>query len=153
MDRTAALLYLQAKFSALATDAKADSQAANNAYITAIDSALIMLGVKDDDLSTADVDTTKRLPYLALLDYYTLDQFITIYALRYDVKLGQGSVEATRSQAYKQLEALRADAADKAANYGYSPGGSGVDTFSMGRLNLDFLEPGCGTGGEFNGYY
>ncbi|MBA2678278.1 MAG: hypothetical protein H0U76_07795 [Ktedonobacteraceae bacterium] len=140
MDRTAALAYLQTEFRELADDAKFTSSQYITAYNTAIDMSLRHLGTQETDLATATVDQAHILPFLALLTYYALKRFARLLAIRFDVAVGNGAVDAKRSQAYKMIQEQIKDAEQQLIKLGYDVGGS--PSFQVGRINLDFNEPG-----------
>lgn len=137
MDRTAATTYLTSEFGELATDARLTGPQIADAYSTAIDMALRQLGFAETDLATAVVGDAMVLSYLALLQYYALKRYARILSLRFDVNVS-GAMQAMRSQAYGQVQALLADAEETVLNYGFDVKGT---AFQLGRLTLDFNEP------------
>lgn len=146
MDRTAATNTLTERFRELTADAKFSSDDTTAAYDAAIDMSLRYLGVAESDLATADVEQANTLKYLALLDYFALERFSTLLAIRFDVSF-PGPVSAKRSQAFSQIETLLQRAENKLTNLGIVIGGNG-DGVQFGFINLDFLEPSP-AGGEF----
>lgn len=147
MDRTAALNTLTEKYRELAVDAKFTSQQTTDAYNAAIDMSLRYLQFQEADLATADVAQADILKYLALLDYFALERFSTLLSIKFDVKAGQGAIDAARSQAFDRVTTLLARAENKLSSLGIDIGGNGQG-MQIGRLNLDFLEPSM-SGSEF----
>lgn len=143
MDRAAALNYLTEEYRELATNAKFTTQQTTDAYNTAIDMALRQLSVAETDLSTYDVAQADTLKYLALLNYYALSRFARLLSIQFDVKAGQGAIEASRSQAFKAVMQLKDEAAKELLQYGVKVGASSGAGMQFGRLNLGFLEPPC----------
>lgn len=140
MDRQSALTYLTDEYSAFATEAKLVDPALTSAYNTAIDQSLRLLSVQESDLATADVDQPNVVKYYALLDYFALDRFFKTFSLRFDVGVGNGALNAKRSQTADQTKLLLEMAENKLANLGIVIG-SATAAYQMGRVNLDFLEP------------
>ncbi len=112
MNRAAALDYLQGEYAEIAVETGLEQSPLLKAYNTAIDQSLRGLGVAESDLGTADTTSAQVTGYLALLDFYALTRFNRIFALRMNVNIS-GSVQAEQSQ-----------------------------MLTMGRVTLDFLEPG-----------
>lgn len=139
MDRTSAVAYLTEEFAELATDAKFTSTQTTNAYDTAIDNALRKLDFAETDLATADVAQADVQKYLKLLEYFALKRFSRLLAIRFDVEAGNKAIVASRSQAFRMVEQLVEETREELAVLGIVIGGS--QTFEMGRVNLDFLEP------------
>ncbi len=139
MDRATATTYLTNEYVDLATDSKFTSGQISTAYSTAIDNSLRQLGYAETDLATADVDQTNVKKYLALLEYFTLKRFLRLYSLKFNVKAGSGAVDASRSQAFEQIRQLLGDAEADLARLGIPLGG--IQSFEMGRLTTDILEP------------
>ena len=139
MNRTDASAYLTEEYRELATDAKFSDDQTTAAYNTAIDMSLRQLGFAEADLASADTVQADTLKYLALLNYYALVRFSRLLSIRFDVKAGNGAIEASRSQAFKAVSELMEQAAMDLQQYGISVGGSG--SFTLGRMTLDFLEP------------
>lgn len=139
MNRTSAIVYLTEKYRELSAEAKFTTQQITDAYNGSIDMSLRQLGYEESALATADVAQSDVLKYIACLNYYALDRFVTLFALRFDVKAGSGAIDAQRSQISNHVVALRNLAAKELAQYGIIVGGA--NSFQMGRLTLDFLEP------------
>lgn len=142
MTRADALNYLMQQYGELASEAQWDSQHAGDSYNGAIDNTWRQFGVVEASLATATVDDSNILPAQALLSFYILRRFLRTFAMRVDVNIA-GSISASRSQLVKQLQSQLQAAQEEATGYGYYVGG---DSFVMGRLSLDYLEP---TGTEF----
>jgi len=140
MDRTAATTYLTSEYQQMADDAKLSTDQVTAAYNTAIDMSLRLLGIQETDLSTADVDQSKVIAYLALLDYYALKRFERMLSIKFDVNVGNNTVFAYRSQAFKAVQQLAQDAEERLLKLGYDVGGG--PSFQMGQINLDYNEPG-----------
>ena len=139
MDRATALAYLTEEFAELAVNAKFDANQTSAAYGTAIDNALRKLNFVETDLPTAVVQQADILKFIKLLEYFSLKRFSRLLSLRFDVKAGNGAVDATRSQAFKQVERLVQESVNELAVLGVIVGGSTF--FEMGRIELDFNEP------------
>jgi hypothetical protein len=140
MDRTAATAYLTDQYRELSTDAKFDTGQTTSAYDTVIDMSLRYLGVQEEDLSAAVVAQADITKYIALLNYFALKRFLRVLAIRFDVSVGKGALNAQRSQAYQAVSALLKDAEEELLKLGIDLGGG--PSFQMGRINLDFNEPG-----------
>jgi len=139
LDRASAMAYLTEELSELAVDAKFTPTQTTNAYNTAIDNALRKLGFVETDLPTAVVVQADTQKFIKLLEYFSLKRFSRLLSLRFDVKAGNGAVDATRSQAFKQVERLVQESVNELAVLGVIVGGSTF--FEMGRIELDFNEP------------
>lgn len=148
MDRTAATTYLTEEFRELASESKFTSQQTTDAYNVAIDNSLRYLSFAEVDLATADVAQADVRKYLALLEYYALKRFLRLLSLRYDVKAGNGAIEAMRSQPYRQVKELLDDAEATCQTLGLNIGAP-VPAVQPFRLQLDFLEPSCSSSGDF----
>jgi len=143
MDRAAALVWLTSEFAELAADAGFTSDQSATAYSTAIDMSLRQLGVVETDLATYNCAQAQVMGYLALLNYYALKRFARLLATRVAVAL-PGPTSAQRQQAFAQIKALLDDAEADLVKLGIELGQS---AWQMGRVDLDFLEPG--SQGEF----
>jgi hypothetical protein len=141
MDRAGATAYLSGEYAEVVNESGLDAGQATTAYDTAIDMSLRQLGVTEDSLSTADVPQANTISYLALLNYYILKRLIRVFALKFDVAI-TGSVNAPQSQMYKHLKELLDEAETECVALGFVVGASASTGFSMGRVELDFLEPG-----------
>lgn len=137
MNRSAALAYVQAEFADLATETGLDQSPLLVAYNTAIDQSLRGLGYVEADIPTANTLDTQVTGYLALLDFYALTRFARIFALRMDVDVS-GSVRASQSQMFRQVRMLLDRAEKRLEGLGLSQ----KEQVVMGRVTLDFLEPG-----------
>jgi hypothetical protein len=145
MNRSAALSYLDSEYSDLSSEVQLTSDQAMSAYSGAIDNALRWLGVAESDLSTADVAQADVLKYIALLEYFTLKRISKALAARFDVNIAS-SLQASRSQAFDKVNMLLAQAEAQLVGLGININGQG---FELGRMTLDFQEPGLPT--EFAG--
>jgi hypothetical protein len=139
MNRADAVTLLTQQYRELVTDAKFTSQNTTDAYSAAIDMSLRQLGYQESDLATADVDQPSVLKYIALLNYYTLKRFSTLYSIKYDAKVASGAADAARSQAFKMVGTLMEQAAEELTQYGIFVGSS--QGFQIGTMTLDFQEP------------
>jgi len=139
MNRTDATNLLTQQYRELATDAEFTTQNTTDAYNAAIDMSLRQLGYQESDLATADVDQPNVLKYIALLNYYTLKRFSTLYSIKFDVEAGQKAIVASLSQSFKMITALLNQAAEELTQYGIFVGSS--QGFQLGRMTLDYLEP------------
>ncbi|SRR6266567_1156547 len=137
MNRAAALDYLQGEFAEIAVETGLEQSPLLKAYNTAIDQSLRGLGVAEGELGTADTTSTQVTGYLALLDFYALTRFNRVFALRMDVNVS-GSVSASQSQMFKHVKMLLDQAEKRLAGLGLST----REQVVMGRVTLDFLEPG-----------
>ena len=143
MDRPAALSYLTSEFADLAGDAGFTTDQLNTAYSTATDMALRQLGVAETDLATTTVLQAQVMQYLALLGYYALKRFARLLSVRVAVIL-PGPTSAQRQQAFAQVNILLEAAESDLAKLGVDLGNA---MWQLGRVDLDFLEPG--SQGEF----
>ncbi len=138
MNRTAATAILTTEYAELVTEVKFTTQQTSDAYTFAVDMSLRQLGYTEDVLATTDVPQSQITVYLALLNYYALRRFSRLLSIRFDVQIA-GSLQALRSQAFKQVQQLLEEAEAECANLGYAVGSkSGLQ---MGRVPLDYLEP------------
>ncbi len=136
MNRTDGLAYLKDEYQELSTEAGLSQDAELKAYGTVIDQSLRQLGFTEDQLGVATLTPNEVVPFLALLDYFALSRFARIFSTRMDVQLSS-AINAARSQVYKQVKELLDKAEARLSGLGVSP----VDMLTVGRLNLDFLEP------------
>src|SRR6185312_3313632 len=109
------------------------------AYNSAIDMSLRRIGYLETDLATADVAQAQILSYIALLNFYALKRFQRLLSIRVDVKVGQNTLDAQRSQAFNAVSKLAEEAKAELLSLGISLTGP---NFEMGRINLDYNEPG-----------
>jgi hypothetical protein len=137
VNRSAALDYLQGEYAEIAAETGLEESPLLKAYNTAIDQSLRGLGYVESDIGTADTTDAQVIGYLALLDFYALTRFNRIFALRMDVNVS-GSVSASQSQMFKHVKMLL-DAAQKRLD---GLGLSQKEQVVMGRVTLDYLEPG-----------
>jgi len=113
-------------------------QAANNAYL--------LMGL--DPTDTTVVLTTQQMqdaPWLA--EYFVLRSIVRVMAGAVDRKIADQSV--SYSQAFKQAQTLLADAQKAIEARGYAI----TSDFTIGRLNVDYIEPYYSPGVSGNGYY
>lgn len=75
-----------------------------------------------------------------LVDYYILRSIVRALAMQVDV--ATSDQREARSQRYKQAQQLLLEAAQAIDARGYGP-----TTVTLGRIQLDFLEPFVGSGG------
>jgi hypothetical protein len=143
MDRTAATTWLTSEFAELATDAGLSGDQLTTAYSNVVDMALRQLGVAETDLATYSTTQDQVQSFLALLNYYALKRYARLFSMRVAVAL-PGPTSAQRNQAFQQVNALLNAAEADLVKLGVDLGSS---TWQMGRVNLDFLEPG--SQGEF----
>ncbi len=137
MNRAAALDYLQGEFAEIAVETGLEQSPLLKAYNTAIDQSLRGLGYVESDIGTADTTSAQVTGYLALLDFYALTRFNRIFALRMNVNIS-GSVQAEQSQMFRQVKVLLDQAEKRLAGLGLG----NQEQVTMGRVTLDFLEPG-----------
>lgn len=137
MNRAAALTYLSETFATIASDLSVTATDDAAGYKTPIDAALRLIGTAEGDIATADI-TSDVTGYLAALDYTALLRFQRMYATRVDISIGEPAVDKKRSQSFKNLAELLAQAKDAAIAAGVLDTANG---WTVGRLNLDFLEP------------
>lgn len=136
MDRADALTYLGESFSAIATELGVTATDTAAGYKSVLDYALRLVGVAEGDLAAADI--TSDVPdYLIALDYAALLRFQRMAAIRVDIEVGDPSVRKSRSQLFKAISALLADAKAAAEQCGVL---TGTSSWELGRLNLDHLE-------------
>jgi hypothetical protein len=140
MNRAAAKALLTQKYRELATEAEFTTQQTTDAFDAALDMSLRQLGYEETALATADVPQADVMKYIALINYYTLDRFVLLFSINTDLKAGSGAIDISESQIFKQVGALKMQAAAELSMYGIDVGGSGGG-YQMGRINLDFLEP------------
>jgi hypothetical protein len=136
------LNYLLAEYAELATDSGLSDVQFTTAYTTAIDMALRQLGYAESDLPTTDVPQPQIASYLALLHYYALKRYARVFALRVNVSMA-GVLSVSREAAATQVKTLLDDAEKEVVALGF-PVGEHAVAFSLGRMGLDFLEPGWG---------
>lgn len=129
-------MHLQNQFSALATETGQATTDTAAGYGPALDAALRELGYTADQLADADTTDAQDGDYLALAEYYALVRFARSLVVKVNVSVDAPAVRKDRNQAYqgvlKLIELSKADLEDR----GYL-----ASSWSMGYLNLDFLEP------------
>lgn len=139
MDRTAANAYLTEEYRELADEADFTTDQTASAYSVATDMALRQLGYAEAALSSTDVPQADVLKYIALLNYYALNRFSKLFARNNDTAAGSGAISTKDSQIFDQIMRLQAMAASELTSYDISVGG--MQSYGMGRINLDILEP------------
>ena len=137
MNRSEAVTYLSETFAAIASDLTVTATDDAAGYKTPIDAALRLIGTAEGDIATADI-TSDVTGYLAALDYTALLRFQRMRGIRVDISVGEPAVDKKRSQSFKNLAELLAQAKDAAIAAGVLNTTNG---WTVGRLNLDFLEP------------
>jgi hypothetical protein len=136
--RAQAATHLHAQFSALASEiSQAETDDSATGYGPDIDQALRQLGEGEITLATATVIDGYVPAYLALAEYYCLRRMARQLSLQVDQTLN--TMSEKKGQRAGTLAGLIAEAAKACEGLGYAVGG-GV-TWSMGRLNLDYIEP------------
>jgi hypothetical protein len=148
MNRSAALDYLQGEFAEIAVETGLEESPLLQAYKTVIDQSLRGLGYAESDIGTADTSDLQAIGYLALLDFYALTRFSRIFALRMDVNVS-GSVSASQSQMFRQVKHLL-DVAEKRLD---GLGLSQREQVALGRVTLDYLEPGWASDPSWGGLW
>jgi hypothetical protein len=144
MDRLTVTNLLTNQYKALSGDLNIPETAAT-LYDAAVDMALRAMGVLEADLSSFIVADSLTVDYIALVDYFTLESFLRHTPTFADIQAYTPAIAKKRSQIFTQLRALRDDAAHKAAALGYTAiATDGVDSWQLGRVNLDYLEPDTG---------
>lgn len=137
LTRSDLLVHLQNTFAALATvtgQATTDSAAG---YGPAIDYTLRTLGTAQADLATGEVATGSEQVGLWLAEYAALRRFQAALVVKAtDLRIDGPLVDKKRSQMMKNIEALLGAIKEDLTGAGYLN-----DGFSLGRLQLDFLEP------------
>lgn len=105
-------------------------------YSAALDNVYYALGFGDADLPDPALLPAQAADAPLLAEYYTLRSIARNAAALVDVTTGPE--KQLLSQVYTQVALLleQANAAIEARGYGMA------DLITMGRLNLDFLEPG-----------
>ena len=138
MDRATAATHLDYQFSVLAGEiGQAESDDSATGYGPDIDQALRHLGESEATLSAATVADAFVPSYLALAEYYALRRYGRQLALKADTT--SGTMSKKFGQQAATVAALRTEAAERAAGLGYPV--SGAAAWSIGQINLDYLEP------------
>jgi len=105
-------------------------------YGDAINQALRALGTLQGDLPTATVLDAQVSDSIALAEYYSLQRFARALALQVDITLDAPVESKKRSQMFTQVTALLALARADVKARGYLD-----QSWELGRLSLDFIEP------------
>jgi hypothetical protein len=142
MNRENALNYVQNEFADIAAEAGLDQSAQLAAYSTVVDQALRTLGYTESQLGTANTSDAEVDGYLALLDFFALNRYLRVFAMRTDVSVS-GAISATQSQTFRQVKVLHDQAERRLNGLGLSP----TEQIEVGRFTLDFLEPDLLAGG------
>lgn len=129
--------YLDSQFSALAASVGQDANP-DVGYSPDIDLALRKLGVARADLATATVTDSQEDAVETLAEYYALRRIWRGLGDRVNNSDGVTSYNFTNQLA--SVKAMLDDAQRRCASLGYDVTGEG---WSVGYLNLDFLEPEC----------
>jgi len=136
MNRDEALGYLAGQFSDIANLVGLNQSDTPADYGLVIDQSLRQLGYAETSLATAN-ETVRVLDYLALLDYYALKRFLRPLSLEYDYSIDGESHK--RSSLYANVEKQMLEAKEQLGSLGYQI--DVANSFELGRMNFDFLEP------------
>ena len=138
MTRDEAAQYLSAEFASMwAKTGVLDVDHATG-YGTVIDAALRALEAPEP-LSSAEITGAEVVQYYALLRYFALKRFLLNLSMLVDTTID--GVPINRSQLFRNISALLADAKEEVAALGFIPTAGG---FELGSINLDYLEPAAG---------
>jgi hypothetical protein len=139
INRTQAAAHLDSQFSVLASEiGQVTTDDTALGYGPDIDQALRKLGKSEDAIATATVANSDAAAYLALAEYYALRRFWRALAIKITMSV-DGIGSASESHMFDHLSKLVEEAAEVAAGLGYPVGA--VPTWSLGSINLDFIEP------------
>lgn len=127
--------YLDSQFSALAASVGQDSDPLLG-YEVDIDLALRKLGKSRSGLATATVEDSQEEATFALGEYYAARRLWRLLGDR--VNTSTGKVSYSFNGQREQAEKMMLDAKARCAALGYDVAG---DSWTIGTLNLDFLEP------------
>lgn len=142
LTRVHAELYLNGEFNPLATAiGLTPIDVATTGFGPDIDNALRMLGVVEDDLSTATVADGKRTDYYALLEFFFTRRAWRWLSDRADWTAGPDS--ARFGNQLENIRKLYEAARKKVEALGYDVEGSG---WAVGWWNADYLEPSAEDG-------
>lgn len=142
MNRSAALSRLTIRYRDLADDTGWSEQELADSFGLAIDDALRLLDYEETALASADVPQARIKAYLAALDYTALQAFADAASVRVATSV-PGPTAVQSQQAFAQISARLEKAEQALQALGIDP--TGEQSMSLGRLTLDFLEPGCST--------
>jgi len=134
--RSDLLTHLDAQFAPLATATMPPLATQEATYGDAINQALRALGTLQGDLPTATVLDAQVSDSIALAEYYSLQRFARALALQVDITLDAPVESKKRSQMFTQVTALLALARADVKARGYLD-----QSWELGRLSLDFIEP------------
>lgn len=127
--------YLNSQFSALAASVGQDTVLATG-YRPDIDNALRKLGKSRSEVATATLEDSQEEAAYALAEYYAARRFWRQLGDR--VNRSTGKVSYSFTNQLNTAKAIMDDAAARCAALGYDVKGDG---WSIGTLNLDWLEP------------
>lgn len=127
--------YLNSQFSALAASVGQDTVLATG-YRPDIDNALRQLGKSRSEVATATLEDSQEEAAYALAEYYAARRFWRQLGDR--VNRSTGKVSYSFTNQLNTAKAIMDDAAARCAALGYDVKGDG---WSIGTLNLDWLEP------------
>lgn len=128
--------YLDGQFSALATAALPGPLPPVVLYGAAIDQTLRTMGTAQADLPTATFLDAQASDAIVLAEYYSLVGIERAMALNVDQSLGAGLASEKTGQLFTNVHALVVQARADVVARGYLD-----QSWEMGRLSLDFLEP------------
>lgn len=129
--------YLHTQFSALAGSVgQITTDASALGYGPDVDSALRQLGTAEGDLNTATATDANRDKVFALGEYYAARRFWRLLGDRVNHTMNETRFDFTDQR--KNVKEMMEDAAKRLAVLGVDVTG---DAWSMGYLNLDYIEP------------
>lgn len=127
--------YLDEQFSSLAASVGQDSDPTTG-YLPDITNALRRFGRAESALGSS-IEDSDRDAVFVLAEYFALRRFRRLLGDRTNHTMGETSYNFDGQR--KTLKELAEEAADACLAYGYNVNGKG---WSMGNLNLDWVEPG-----------
>lgn len=139
LTRAEVLSHLQAQFAALTTETGQVTTDTAAGFGSAIDMALRQLGTAQVSLATGTVATGDEVDGLQLAEYFALRRFARDLAIRVDISLDAPTASRRESQAYAQVKGLLDELKGELESRGFLKA-----TWSLGSLNLDFLESAAG---------
>jgi len=137
--RSDLLAHLDVQFAPLATATMPPLATQEATYGDAVNQTLRALGTLQGDLPTASVLDAQVSDAIALAEYYSLQRFARALALQVDITLDAPVESKKRSQMFTQVTALLALARADVKARGYLD-----QSWELGRLSLDFIEPIAG---------
>jgi hypothetical protein len=137
--RVQAATYLASRYAKLITlvGQTSTAQDAPLGFQLVIDEALRALSVSESDLAAYEVEDGTVKNYLALLRYFALDKFLTDLSISASWSVDGES--ADDSKVFANVQKLLEAAKSEVQSLGYVVDSAGQ--FSIGTINLDFLEP------------